>query len=110
MKPDANQQGSSTTDREFEKSGRLISLRTRFGPARSERTEGKNQEAFERDEFINDLDQLLCSNEPESLDKALHLIAQYLEMSPENIVAECFSRPSGSLRNKLGRWYELRLT
>jgi hypothetical protein len=54
-------------------------------------------------EFINDLDQLLRSNEPESLDKALQVIAQYLEMSPEEIVSECCSRPSGSLRNKLGK-------
>jgi hypothetical protein len=55
-----------------------------------------------RDQFIHHLDRLLNSNQPGSLAKALRLSAQYLEMSPEDIVAECFSRPSGSLRNNLG--------
>jgi hypothetical protein len=49
------------------------------------------------------LDQLLRSNEPGSLDKALRLTAQYLETSPEDIVAQSCSRPVGSLREKLGR-------
>jgi hypothetical protein len=43
---------------------------------------------IKRDESIQPLDRLLHSKEPGSPAKALHLAAQYLEMSPEEIVAE----------------------
>jgi len=59
-----------------------------------------------RDQFIHELQQLLHSNEPGSLDKALCLTAQHLEISPEEIVSECCSRPLASLRQKLGQLIE----
>jgi hypothetical protein len=59
---------------------------------------------IKREQFIHDLDQLLRSNEPGSLDKALRLTAQCFDISPEDLVAECCSRPLGSLRKELGQF------
>jgi hypothetical protein len=61
---------------------------------------------IERYQFIHELDQLLRSNEPDSLDKALSLAAQYLQMPSEDILAQCCSEPFGSLRKKLGQLEE----
>jgi len=49
---------------------------------------GAIQMGTKRDQFIQQLDRLLHSREPGSRGKALRLAAQYLEMSPEDIVAE----------------------
>ena len=43
---------------------------------------------MERDQFVHELDRLLHSKEPGSLAKALRLTSQYLEIPPDDIVAE----------------------